>query len=235
MRRNNIVRILQIWFTENSHRLCVVCLQEVNEPLLNLLIEVFGTDRLAHTSELDSITFISRGETRTELKKEYRVTILSENLILEETKDIELKNSVAIKNGLLCKIILPNAKQIKIINLHMHWRSDFTDLDRFGKSMKLELGYVPYIICGDFNKTMRDIASETFFMSLGDENIQREEAIDLYNPISFTSADTRRNPTGENVSLYEGEFEHIKMATIDHIVISNIIFVRKPQIISNIN
>jgi endonuclease/exonuclease/phosphatase family metal-dependent hydrolase len=222
-RKYYIKELIDIWFNKSFNQKCIICLQEVNQELLDLLKEFYP--KIAFTRESDSILLSGNMKN----KIEYRVTICSQDLDFIDYYDIQLSNGISRKNALYSLIKLPNGKIIQNINLHIHYLTDLTKLSEFGQILNDKiLKEYSFFICGDFNKPLSDLK----------HFIQKIPIKDIYSPTSFTSFDTRVNITSDmepTIKLYPDK--NIYLETIDYIFIGgvDINYISKPNIITNVD
>ena len=222
-RKYYIKELINIWFNKCSNEKCIICLQEVNQELLNLLQEFYP--KIIFTKDPD-IIILSNNKIKEKI--EYRVTICSPDLEFIDYSDIVLSNGNFIKNALYSLIKLPNGKIIQNINLHIHYLTDQAKMLEFGQIIndKINSEY-SFFICGDFNKPLSDI--QTFIQKIPIKEII--QPLSLTNP-SFTSIDTRAGIT-TGIKLYPDK--NIYLETIDYFLIGgiDIKYKIKPIIISN--
>ena len=227
-RMNAIVNIIRIWLSEDDNT--VITLQEVNLKLLDalklLMKNEFISENIVHTDESSEIMASTYKGKQTETKKdEYRVTIIGNNLSFNKDEDLEMKviidGGYVKKNCLYTQIKVDN-KLIDVFNVHFYWKSSKQDLDKFTDTLKMNLHrFIPYIICGDFNKEINNDALTIFNSEL---NANKEDSIPKGD---FTSYDTQ--------SEFNKESEKVNLVIIDHIVIdSTIKYLTKPTILSTV-
>jgi hypothetical protein len=150
-RKYYIKELIDIWFDKCSNQKCIICLQEVNQELLDLLKDFYP--KIAFTREPDSIILSSISTD----KIEYRVTICSIDLEFIDYSDIQLSNGISRKNALYSLIRLPNEKIIQNINLHIHYLTDHTKMSEFAQIINDRiLTKYSFCICGDFNKPLSE-------------------------------------------------------------------------------
>lgn len=135
-RKFAILNIIKKWLSSKDK--VVICLQEVNEELLELLLKIKNV----------SIFTISS-----------RVTIVKgiENVI---SNSLTLLNDVT---GLVVDIGF-----LRILNVHFYWKWTNEDLINAGRAIEaseLTVLNPPYIICGDFNNNLSEL--KDFFDILG--------------------------------------------------------------------
>ena len=139
-------------------------------------------------------------------KKEYRVTIIGENLVFTDNSEIVMHNQLAHKNGLYTRIQnIINKENIDICNIHIHYKSTAIDIKKYCDNMIEKIGDTKYIICGDFNKINTDPEFKIFTTNLKKINLK---SIDYFTSNDFTAFDTKHST-------------EMKTALIDHIIIGN--------------
>jgi endonuclease/exonuclease/phosphatase family metal-dependent hydrolase len=140
-RINIIIKIIKHWLYKTKFP-TIVCLQEVNQDLLDKLTSLYSRNNISWSS--DSII------------SDYRVTIVM-NCKIINSKNIVFNNK---KNTLLTTIKLTNNFQLQCANVHFHWSWKLSDLDNAGIIIKNNLDdSLPFIIAGDFNKPIELLES----------------------------------------------------------------------------
>jgi endonuclease/exonuclease/phosphatase family metal-dependent hydrolase len=140
-RINIIIKIIKYWLYKTKFS-TIICLQEVNQDLLDQLKVLYSSTNISWTS--DSV------------KSDYRVTIVM-NCEIINSKNIFFDNK---KNTLLTTIKLINNKIYQCLNVHFHWTWKLSDLDDAAIIIKNNLDEsLPFIIAGDFNKPIELLES----------------------------------------------------------------------------
>lgn len=230
----------------------IICLQEVNKLLLDKLIEYFfETNQICWKKDNDVVYYIKEGKgILSHTNDDFRVTLISSDLeFIGDSKNIRLtviKNSIdrSSRNALLTIIKKKeSSKKVQCINLHIHHTSSKDDYTNYAKIILDNLNLeIPFIICGDFNKTLNSISMKFFineFNKLANKiSISYKKAISNNILKSFTGFKTNKNENEKenknNIKLYENS-NKIKLSIIDHIIIGgNIVCSNNPKIINEI-
>jgi len=237
-RKPNILKIIENWFAQYPNRF-ILCLQEVCGDMYAALLAIYGENRVRKTTELDINPKISREIT------DHRCTIISEDLVFLESRDIVLQTSepeLVIKNALYCKIrIREISLDFDCVNLHFFytWTEDIlqgifqTIFSNLSQSQR-------FFLCGDFNKPY-----ERIYGILGKITVNNKDGR-LYMPAppmpaisnnpqnSFTSFNTRFRNNRINPPSVVNDF--FSLQVIDHIIVGNHFSIpENPKIISKIN
>lgn len=226
-RKNTILDIIDQWYTNDSQS--IICLQEVNDEIKDELVTRYGDKIRYTTGDTVEIAQCVSGDKKnkrykkvTMEKREYRVTIIGDNLSFIKDDQIVMKNKDAQKNGLYTKI--QNNKNgciIDIFNIHTHYKSTPTDIEIHCKNMMDLISRDKYIICGDFNTKFSDDGFVIFKENLENTN---DISTRYFRYKDFTSYDTK-SKIGE-----------INKEVIDHIIIgNNVIKFGEPEILYKIN
>jgi len=212
-RKSTILDIIDQWHINDN--LSIICLQEVNDEIKDELVLKYG-DKVRYTTGdtvkvSQSVSTNKKNKSRynkvTIDKREYRVTIIGENLSFINDNQIIMKNKHAQKNGLYTTI--KNNKNdciIDVCNIHIHYKSTPTDIEIHCKNMMDLIGDNKYIICGDFNTKISD---EGFIILKENLNNVNDISTKYFTYKDFTSYDTKSKP---------GE---INKEVIDHIIVGN--------------
>ena len=237
-RKPNILKIIEDWFDQYRKRF-VLCLQEVCGDMYEALLAIYGENRVRITSELDINPKIGR-----EIS-DHRCTIISEDLVFLESRDIVLQTSepeLVIKNALYCKIGIREIRlDFDCVNLHFFYTWTEEILQRIFQTIFSNLSQSQrFFLCGDFNKPY-----ERIYGILGKITVNNKDkrlympappmpAISNNHQNSFTSFNTRvRNNRINPPSVVNGFFS---LQVIDHIIVGNRFSIPKnPKIISKIN
>jgi endonuclease/exonuclease/phosphatase family metal-dependent hydrolase len=230
-RKPNILKIIEDWF-DQYRKLFVLCLQEVCGDMYTALLAIYGENRIRITSELDINPKIGR-----EIS-DHRCTIISEDLVFLESRDIVLQTSENIirKNALYCKIGITEIEvEFNCVNLHFFYTWTEEILQEIFQTIFSNLSQSQrFFLCGDFNKPY-----ERIFRILGEITVNYKDgrlympAISNNRPNSFTSFNTRfRNNRINPPSVVNGFFS---LQVIDHIIVGNRFSIpENPKIISKI-
>jgi hypothetical protein len=141
----------------------VICLQEVSDITLDKLNSIYK-NRIFFNIENDVlITKTPKGEFNNS-RKEYRVTIIPDNYIIDYTNDFLLMNdnekSQTKKNGVYTRICDVAGNIYHILNIHLHYTYDVPKInslvpDILALMKPNELDKI--IIAGDTNKSLSDL------------------------------------------------------------------------------
>ena len=246
-RKPNILKIIEDWFTQYPNRF-VLCLQEVCGDMYAALLEIYGENRVRITSTCDIKPKIIDGEIILENIYDYRCTIISEDLVFLEYRDILLQTyeshseRVNIrKNALYCKIRIAGiGVEFDCVNLHFFYTWTEEILQKIFQTIFSFLSQSQrFFICGDFNKPY-----ERIYGILGKITVNNQDkrlympspplpAISNNRQNSFTSFNTRlRNNRINPPSVVNGFFS---LQIIDHIIVGNRFSIpENPKIISKI-
>jgi len=137
-----ILKIINHWFIQRLNNNIIICLQEVNEFLLDKLKEIYPNNNIIST--------------KIQSEKDYRVIIVSNNITISNYKDIDFSSisDISSKSGLLATIQINN-KIIQIINVHLHWTWNEKQIQVAGAIINEQLDeQYDFIIAGDFNKSI---------------------------------------------------------------------------------
>jgi hypothetical protein len=153
MRKEKIIEMINSWMKKNTHY--IIFLQEVNKELLDYLTSVYGP-MVKHTNGKDiSVSFQKKVKKEFE-REEYRVTI--SNLDCIHSEDMELVTSGGNKkNALFCKYKYED-RIIDSFNIHFHFSSTELDISYYAEKIRAKVGADDIcVVCGDFNKDVRDV------------------------------------------------------------------------------
>ena len=237
-RKPDILRIIAKWFSDNPRRL-ILCLQEVCPDMYAALLELYGENRIRITRENDINPKINR-----EIF-DHRCTIISEDLVFIESRDIALqtrdiidsKEVIVKKNALYCKIeIGETGVEFDCVNLHFFYTWSDENLSQVFQTIFEVLSQSQrFFICGDFNKPFKKI-----YEIMGEISVNYRDGR-LYMPAisnnpqnSFTSFNTRdKNKRFDPEPVIKG---FLSLQVIDHIIVGNLLTMREnPRIISKVN
>jgi len=217
-RKKNILNIIDSWLNDGDS---IVCLQEVPSDLLIDLKKKYKQN-IRCNETVDKISFgsysLNKSQKNIVTKYEYRVTIVSKNLKILKSSDIEMQNFNMRKNALYTNIIYNN-NIIQCVNLHLHWKNTADDMDIFSKKIREYLGNEFFIICGDYNKTFVSKYMEPFINNIKIDNIDNLTNIGG----KFTSFNTIEDKS--NIILYKNiknnPTTNVKGALIDYLIVGN--------------
>mgnify|MGYP000878728468 CR=1 FL=1 len=134
-RKQRIIDIIESWLNDDA----IVCLQEVPADLLSDLKTKYKKN-ISHNETLDKISFnsynLNKSQKNIVTKYEYRVTIVSKNLKILKSKEIEMQNFNMRKHALYTKINCNN-NILQCINLHLHWKNTADDMDIFSRKIRV--------------------------------------------------------------------------------------------------
>ena len=211
-RKNALLNIIDQWHINDNQS--IICLQEVNDEIKDELVTRYGDKiryTLGDTVEVSQCFLDKKGKTRynkvTMDKREYRVTIIGENLSFINDDQIIMKNKHAQKNGLYTSI--KNNKNgciMDICNIHTHYKSTPADIEIHCKNIMDLISDNKYIICGDFNTKFSDEGFTLFKENLKNIN---DISTRYFRYKDFSSYDTK-SKIGE-----------LNKALIDHILVGN--------------
>jgi hypothetical protein len=219
--KNNLFGILDYLYNQSK----IIFLQEVDKEILVILKKKY---KLVFSTREPDINLLTN-----EKKQEYRVIILPETFLGFEIieKEIILENSYAKKNCLMVKINM-DSNYLILINVHLHWKSNDSDIKKyaekiFGELKKsfIDLTKLRIIISGDFNKSIKKVENNfgEIFKLLSNNGIILNSNYQNISKDEFTSHTTDTTETK-------------KFDIIDNILTSSNITVLKPiQIIDKIN
>jgi len=140
-RINIILKIIKHWLYKTKFP-TIVCLQEVNQDLLDQLTLLYSFNNISWSSD--------------DIKSDYRVTIVM-NCEIINSKNILFTDK---KNSLLTNIKLTDNKIYQCVNVHFHWTWKLSDLNHAADIIKNILDdSLPFIIVGDFNKPIELLES----------------------------------------------------------------------------
>lgn len=179
-RKQKLLELINYWITSNH----IVCLQEVNNSLLETLSKNYG-------NQLES-TFDDNIQ-----KNDYRVTIVPKSYQITKTNKLIFDNGIKV-NECLITHIKNNKNELIIFNLHIHWQSKELDYYNFAKQIKeyIELNHKksnPFIICGDFNCSINSSYLKKFTDKINDKFKLDFNSNNYYD--DYTSYDTKNKNT----------------------------------------
>jgi endonuclease/exonuclease/phosphatase family metal-dependent hydrolase len=195
-RKTKLLIIIKSWINAGQ----IVCLQEVNNQLLETLIKIYGT-QLISTQDVTTLTNID----------DHRLVIVPKSYQIVKTDKLTFDNGLKVKECLIVNIKDANNKEFVIFNLHIHWKSKESDYSKFAKLIKnyIELTYlkpIPFIICGDFNSSINSLFMTNFIKEIN-ETFKLDTNSSAYSD-DYTSSDTKNKNT---------------LSWIDHILSHNLI------------
>jgi hypothetical protein len=158
MRKDKIIEMINSWMKKNTYY--IICLQEVNKELLDNLTSLYGP-MVKHTNGKDVSVSFQKKVSKEFVRVEYRVTI--SNLELVNSEDIEhVTKAGNNKNALFCKYKY-GGKFIDSFNIHFHFSSTDADITNYANKIRDKVGSDDVcVVCGDFNKDVRDFDMEKF-------------------------------------------------------------------------
>lgn len=207
-RKHKLLIIIESCIKSNQ----IVCLQEVNNVLLDKLIKRYG-QQLTSTKYITSIAHLD----------DNRVIVVPKSYQIVKSDKLVFDNGLKIKECLIANIQDASKRNLVIFNLHIHWQSQQSDYIKFAHQIKkyLESNFdesVSFIICGDFNGSINSSYMINFI-----EEINNKFKIDS-NSISyldnFTSLDTKNKN---------------QFSWIDHVLSHNLISHSPTQTTNKIN
>ena len=212
---NKIIEIINICLQND---IVIICLQEVCLELLNKLKETY-INNIRYTA--GDLNF---RDGKCSEKNEYRVTIINDNLSFINSNEIQIVNKCSIKNGLYTLIKINDSnKHIHTFNFHFYWDSHDEDLHSNAEKINniINKTNYPFIICGDFNKSLCDISRN--FIDKIPHIIHEEYKEDTLE--NFTALDSRNiDKPLKTLKLYpesDTSLNEIKVAKIDHILVGH--------------
>ncbi len=149
----------------------IIFLQEVNENFLALLKIHFKSNQIFYTNERDYTIQTHKNKTSNNYNDDHRVILLPEILFDKKisTKEIQIVTTFASKSILIVSVQLEN-KLLVLINLHLHWKMTYNELEMCAEKINgelkksfINLSQLQIIICGDFNKGIKKV--EKFFIN----------------------------------------------------------------------
>jgi endonuclease/exonuclease/phosphatase family metal-dependent hydrolase len=243
-RKPNILKIIEDWFTQYPSRF-VLCLQEVCRDMYDALLDFYDENRIKIISLCYIKPKIINEVIILENIYDYRCTIISEDLVFLEFRDIVLQTSENIeskevfvrKNALYCKIgIAGIGIEFDCVNLHFFYTWTEEILLGIFQTIFANLSQLlRFFIFGDFNKPY-----ERFFRILEKITVNNQDKR-LYMPAisnnrqnSFTSFNTRLRNNRTNPPSVVNDF--LSLQVIDNIIVGNQFSIpENPGIIPKIN
>lgn len=208
-KKKKLLELFDTWLKDDA----IICLQEVFDDLLSVLNKRY---KITYTKTKDKI-LLSTGPI---YKPEYRVIILSKNLKLIKSKEIDIKTELIQKNIMYNKV--SNGKNIlQCINVHMHWKNGVSEMEMVADEINKVLTKDPYVICGDFNKVFTSRIVQSFTSHLSIDNLT-----DLKNVKNkFTSFTNLKEDVKDscNVDIYSKIKSHFIKLNIDGIYVDYLI------------
>jgi hypothetical protein len=214
-RVNYLMKIILNWLKNPK---TIICLQEVTQEMIDILIVEIGAHRL-RWSEHDII----KNNGRLINKYEYRVTIIGKDYDFIEHKSIALETSTSIKPCLFTQIINNKTQeQFCVCNIHINHNSETHDYARFAEMIKTEINEKDFYICGDFNANFQDerfMAFNAFFQKPDDHYLPAS----FNNPdkFDFTGVDINGD-SSKGLICYPDNELGVYVNVIDHIISNKI-------------